>query len=92
LRPYSIAYILCDRKDYTTKKKGGDSNHFPGGEVAERCLAEAKASGVELGCGMYNAVLRAYLAETPERPEEVNRLFGEMQELQAGDEKCQLSH
>lgn len=53
-----------------------------GGEVAERCLAEAKASGVELGCGMYNAVLRAYLAETPERPEEVKRLFGEMQELQ----------
>ena len=56
----------------------------PGGAVAEGCLAEAKASGVQLGGGMYNAVLRAYLAETPEQPEEVKRLFGEMQELQVG--------
>ena len=63
-----------------------------GGEVAEGCLAEAKASGVELGCGMYNAVLRGYLAvRDPERPEEVKRLFGEMQELQVRSMN-QLSH
>ena len=63
---------------------GGGSPLSPaGGEVAEGCLAEAKANGVQLGCGMYNAVLRGYLAEDPERPEEVKRLFGEMQELQA---------
>eukprot|EP00438_Fugacium_kawagutii_P026865 Skav221161 [mRNA] locus=scaffold85:177089:185207:- [translate_table: standard] len=52
-----------------------------GGEAAERCLQEARQRDLQVGAGMYNAVFRAYLAEIPEKPQEVKRLFSEMQEL-----------
>ena len=51
-----------------------------GGEAAERVLEEARQRGVGVDTGMYNAVFRAYLGENHEKPQEVKRLFAEMQE------------
>lgn len=43
-------------------------------------MEEARQRGVGVDTGMYNAVFRAYLGENHEKPQEVKRLFAEMQE------------